>query len=64
MSQERAVVAGGLLPMEASAQYREFAQECDRLVEETKDPRHKQVLLEMAQAWRNLADEEDGKKTP
>jgi hypothetical protein len=41
MSQEQAVVAGGLLPMEASAQYREFAQKCD---EETKDPRHKQVL--------------------
>jgi hypothetical protein len=50
--------------MEASAQYREFAGECDRLVEETKDPRHKRVLQEMAQAWRNLADEEDGKKTP
>jgi hypothetical protein len=64
MSQERAIVAGGLLPVEASAQYREFAEKCDRLVEETKDPQHKQVLREMAQAWRNLADEEDGKKTP
>ena len=62
MSQERAVVAGGLLPMEASAQYREFAQECDRFVEETKDPRHKQVLREMAQAWRNLADEDGWKE--
>jgi hypothetical protein len=50
--------------MEAPAQYREFAEKCDRLVEETNDPRHKQVLREMAQAWRNLADEEDGKKTP
>jgi hypothetical protein len=43
---------------------REFAEKCDRLVEETKDPRHKQVLREMAQAWRNLADEENEKRTP
>jgi hypothetical protein len=50
--------------MEASAQYREFAEKCDRLVEETKDPRHKQVLREMAQAWRNLADEEEERKRP
>ena len=34
--------------MEASAQYREFAEKCDRLVEETKEPRHKQMLQEMA----------------
>jgi hypothetical protein len=50
--------------MKASTQYREFAEKCDRLVEETKDSRHKQVLQEMAQAWRNLANEEDAKKTP
>jgi hypothetical protein len=50
--------------MEASARYREFAENCDRLVEEINDPEHKRVLQEMAQAWRNLADEEDGKKTP
>ena len=50
--------------MEASAQYREFAKKCDRLVDETKEPRHKQVLQEMARVWKNLADEEDGKETP
>jgi hypothetical protein len=50
--------------MEVSAQYREFAEKCDRLVEETTDSRHKQILREMAQAWRDLADEEDGKQTP
>ncbi len=49
--------------MEASARYREFAENCDRLVEETNDPRHKLMLQEMAQAWRNLADEEDRNKT-
>jgi hypothetical protein len=50
--------------MEPSAQYREFAEKCDRLVDETADPRHRQVLREMAQAWKNLADEKDGKTTP
>jgi len=50
--------------MKPSAQYREFAEKCDRLVEETADPRHRQVLREMAQAWKNLADEKDGNKTP
>jgi hypothetical protein len=49
--------------MEASAQYREFAEKCDRLVEETKDSRHKQALQEMARTWRELADEVDAKKT-
>ncbi len=50
--------------MEASARYREFAEKCDRLIEETKHPRHRQVLQEMAQAWRNLANEEDLKTAP
>jgi hypothetical protein len=50
--------------MEASTQYREFAEKCDRLVEETKEPRHKQMLQEMAEAWRNLADQEEHRKPP
>jgi hypothetical protein len=50
--------------MEASAQYREFAEKCDRLVEETEEPRHKQMLQEMAEAWRNLADQEERRKPP
>ena len=63
MSEERIKPASGFFTMEASAQYREFAEKCDRLVEETKDSRHKQVLQEMARTWRELADEEDAKKT-
>ncbi len=47
--------------METSAQYREFAETCNRLVEETNDPEHKRMLQEMAQVWSNLADEEDRK---
>jgi len=42
-----------------SKQYREFAEECDRLAKEVKEPQHKQILREMAQAWRILADEGD-----
>ena len=49
--------------MEPSAAYRAFAEKCDRLLERTADPRHRQVLREMAPAWRDLADEKDRKKT-
>ncbi len=63
MSPERGSEPGGFLCMEASAQYREFAEKCDRMVEETKDPHHKQILREMARAWRDLADEQDGNQT-
>ena len=52
------MIAGDLI-----AQYRVFAEECGRLLVEAKEPRHKQLLQEMAQAWTKLADEEDGKKT-
>ncbi len=52
------------LSMSTSAQYRAFAEECDRLVvEEIKDTRLRKMLNEMAQTWRKLADEEDGKNT-
>jgi hypothetical protein len=47
--------------MKPSTQYREFADECDRLAKETSDPRHKKVLEEMGRAWRELADEADQK---
>ncbi len=64
MSEEQAIAGGGFLRMEPSARHREFADECDRLVEEARHSGHKQVLREMAQTWRNLADEEDGQKAP
>jgi hypothetical protein len=47
--------------MGTTAQYKAFAEECDRLAEEVKYRRHKQILQEMAQAWRQLAEDEDGK---
>src|SRR4029078_3581444 len=57
-------MASGLLTMateKAIAQYKAFAEECDRLVQEVEDPRDKQELNEMAQAGRKLAEEQDGK---
>ncbi len=59
MCKERVAAARDFLGMETTAQYRDFAEKCDRLVEETKDPRHKRLLQEMAQAWRALAEAEE-----
>jgi len=58
MRAERAVPAGGLFPMETSAQskYREFAEECERLAKQAAAERHRAVLLEMAAAWRQLSE--------
>jgi hypothetical protein len=45
--------------METSAQYREFAEECDRLAKEAKADGHRKILEEMAEAWRMVAAESD-----
>jgi hypothetical protein len=49
--------------MKTSTQYREFAEECERLAEEAKNPQHKKVLREMAEVWRALAEEAEKKST-
>jgi hypothetical protein len=41
--------------MEAAAQYRLFADECERLAKEPSMERHREVLKEMAMEWRKLA---------
>ena len=38
-------------------QYRQYAAECLRIAQETKDAALKIRLLEMAEAWKALADE-------
>lgn len=52
---------GGLFHMETSAQYREFAEECDRLARQAETDGHRKILVEMAETWRKLAAETDNK---
>jgi hypothetical protein len=47
--------------METAAQYRKFAEECERLAKQASAAHHRKVLEEMAQVWRTLADGADGK---
>ena len=48
--------------LETSGQYREFAEECDRLAKQTKAGAHRKILEEMAEAWRMVAAEADKKR--
>jgi hypothetical protein len=50
-----------LVYMETSAQYREFAEQCDRLAKQAKTDDHRKILEEMAEAWRIVAAEADKK---
>jgi hypothetical protein len=43
--------------METSDKYREYAEECERLAKQAKTTHHRDILIEMAEAWRQLADE-------
>jgi hypothetical protein len=43
--------------METSQGYRQFAQECDRLVEEAMTEEQRRTLKKMAAAWRKVAEE-------
>ena len=48
--------------LETSAQYREFAEECDRLAKQAKTDGERKILEEMAEAWRMAATEADKKR--
>ena len=48
-------MTGALIYMEK--QYREFAEECDRLAQQAKTDAHRKILEEMAEAWRMLVAE-------
>jgi hypothetical protein len=48
--------------METSAQYREFAEECDRLAKQAKTDGERKILEEMAKTWRIVAAEEDNER--
>jgi hypothetical protein len=45
--------------MHKPTEYREFAEECDRLAKEATTERHRMVLKEMAETWRKLAEKAD-----
>jgi hypothetical protein len=45
--------------MQTQTQYRDFAEECDRLAKQAKTERESMVLNEMAEVWRSLAEEAD-----
>ncbi len=53
------LLSGGLIWMTSPTQYREFAEECLRLAEQAKDDHHRNILKEMAEAWSELAEEDD-----
>jgi hypothetical protein len=48
--------------METTIQYREFAEECDRLAKNANTDGHRKILEEMAEVWRRLAAEADKKR--
>ena len=47
--------------MRTIAEYRKFAEECDRLAKEAQIEQQRKALREMAAAWRKLADEAERK---
>jgi hypothetical protein len=54
------LLLGDFLRMQTSNQYRDFAEECERLAEKAEtEKEHRRVLKEMAETWRQLANEAD-----
>jgi len=51
---------GGWSSMKMTAiKYREFAEQCERLAEYAELKQYRAVLLEIAEAWKELAMEEE-----
>ena len=57
MHSERGYREVGWPRLQTAADYRKFAEECQRLAGDAKSERQRKILQEMAQAWRTLADE-------
>jgi len=49
--------------METSTDYQRFAEECRRLAKTIETDRYRKILLEMAEAWEQLAEEANPNKT-
>ena len=50
--------------MRSPIELRHDAEDCLRLAEQTKAPRHKSLFLLMAQAWTMLAQQAEGIEAP
>ena len=59
MQLERLYCAPGYFIMETSQDYRQFAQECDRLAEQAVTEEQCRILKKMAAAWRKVAEQYD-----
>ena len=59
MHAERVCRQAGCLRMQTATEYRRFAEECERLAREAKAERHREILMEMADVWRKLAEESE-----
>ena len=49
----------GVVHMETSVRYLEFAVKCDRLAKLAKSQEDRMILKEMAEAWKKVAREAD-----
>ena len=49
--------------MQSPSRYRQYAQECERIAR-TGAPQHRAVLLEIAEAWRRCAEDEEQAQQP
>jgi hypothetical protein len=56
---ETALVVGGCSIMEPVMQFRQLAEECNRLAQEVQTEDQRRRLMEMAAAWRKVAEEYD-----
>ena len=45
--------------METAVDFREFAEQCERLAEEAASEQHRSILKRMAEAWRKVAEESE-----
>ena len=48
--------------MARADEYRRYAAECVRVAQTTNNPNDKQMMLEMAQKWRELAEKVERKE--
>ncbi len=48
--------------MRKSEQFREFAEQCERLARQAAAERHRKILMEMADTWKRLAEDSERKE--